>query len=68
MVPTERIIEKPVEVQVIIEKVVPQVVEVPKVIEVEKIVEKIVEKEVVIPAKEVQNHIEVRNQIVDRIV
>ena len=50
------------------EKIIEKIVEVPQVIEVEKIVEKIVEKQVVINAKEVENHIEVRNNIVDRII
>lgn len=41
---------------------------VPEIVEVEKIVEKIVKEIEVVTAKEVDNHIEIRNVIVDRIV
>lgn len=41
---------------------------IPEIVEVEKIVEKIVKEVDVVTAKEVENHIEVRNQIVDRII
>lgn len=41
---------------------------VPEIVEVEKVVEKIVKEVDVVTAKEVENHIEVRNQVVDRIV
>lgn len=50
------------------EKIVDRVVEIPKVIEVEKIVEKIVPQKEVITAQQIDNHIEIRYEIVDRIV
>lgn len=50
------------------ETIVEKIVEVPKVIEVERIVEKIVPIIEYRNAKETENHIETKYQIVDRIV
>ena len=64
----EKIVKEIVEVPVIVEKIIEKVVEIPKVIEVEKIVEKVVEVKEHIPVKEINNHIEVKVEVVDRIV
>lgn len=64
----EKIVEKIVEVPVIVEKIVEKIVQVPQIIEVEKIIEKIVPVIEYRNAKEVENHIEVRNEIVERII
>lgn len=52
----------------VVEKIVEKIVQVPQIIEVEKIVEKIVPQIEYRNAKEVENHIEVRHQVVDRII
>lgn len=53
---------------VIVEKIVEKIIRVPEIVEVERIVEKVVKEIEVITAKETDNHIEVRNVAVDRIV
>ena len=64
----EKIVEKIVEVPVVVEKIVEKIVQVPQIIEVEKIDEKIVVQIEYRNAKEVENHIETRHTIVDRII
>lgn len=53
---------------VIVEKIVERVVEIPKIIEVEKLVEVIIPQKEVIVAQQINNHVEVRYEIVDRII